>query len=181
MKSTSINIQAIYSDGTNNFVEPPEPKASEDVRIRCRIGKEDEAKVFLVFSGQEILMSRSESDCLFDYYDATVSMGSDEFRYYFKIMTSTECVYYNYKGVVDTPDEYYHFKIIPGFQIPNWAKGAVFYQIYVDRFSDGDAGNGVENGEYSYIGEQVVRVSDWYKHPEPMGVREFYGGDLQGV
>ena len=35
--------------------------------------------------------------------------------------------------------------------------------------------------EYSYIGDTTVQVKDWNKIPAVMGVREFYGGDLQGV
>ena len=35
--------------------------------------------------------------------------------------------------------------------------------------------------EYCYIGEPVHRVEDWGRYPAQMDVREFYGGDLQGV
>ena len=55
------------------------------------------------------------------------------------------------------------------------------YQIFVDRFYNGDRTNDVETGEYAYIGEHSVRVEDWSKYPAFMGVREFYGGDLKGV
>ena len=55
------------------------------------------------------------------------------------------------------------------------------YQIYVDRFYNGDESNDVLDDEYSYIGEHVTSVKDWGKYPAAMGVREFYGGDLQGV
>lgn len=69
--------------------------------------------------------------------------------------------------------------IRPGFKTPDWAKGAVFYQIYVDRFCNGDKTNDVETREYFYIGDYSVKVDDWEKLPAMMGVREFYGGDLQ--
>ena len=71
--------------------------------------------------------------------------------------------------------------IRPGFNTPDWAKGAVFYQIYVDRFCNGDKTNDVETREYFYIGDYSVKVDDWEKLPAMMGVREFYGGDLQGI
>ena len=64
--------------------------------------------------------------------------------------------------------------------MPEWLKGAVMYQIYVDRFYNGDPFNDVETAEYSYIGDISVKVDDWEKIPAVMGVREFYGGDLQG-
>ena len=55
------------------------------------------------------------------------------------------------------------------------------YQIYTDRFYNGDPSNDVETREYYYIGGYSSRVTDWSKYPDKMGVREFYGGDLQGV
>ena len=76
---------------------------------------------------------------------------------------------------------YYAFSIAPGFATPDWAKGAVMYQIFVDRFYNGDTNNDVESGEYMYIGEPCTKVDDWDKYPALMGVREFYGGDLKGV
>ena len=75
----------------------------------------------------------------------------------------------------------YDFTIAPGFHTPEWAKGAVMYQIFVDRFSSGDTNNTVEDCEYYYIGDYSRKVTDWRKNPSFMGVREFYGGDLQGV
>ena len=51
----------------------------------------------------------------------------------------------------------------------------------MDRFYNGDPGNDVLTDEYRYIGAGTVKVDDWNKYPAEMGVREFYGGDLQGV
>ena len=55
------------------------------------------------------------------------------------------------------------------------------YQIYIDRFCNGDSSNDVETNEYFYIGDYSSRVTDWEKYPASMGVREFYGGDIKGV
>lgn len=75
--------------------------------------------------------------------------------------------------------EYYNFRIMPGFSTPAWAKGAVMYQIFVDRFCNGDPSNDVEDGEYVYIGEPVCKVKDWNEFPAAMDIRRFHGGDLQ--
>ena len=56
---------------------------------------------------------------------------------------------------------YYDFDLAPGFSTPDWAKGAVMYQIYTDRFYNGDPGNDVETREYFYIGEYSSKVTDW--------------------
>ena len=43
--------------------------------------------------------------------------------------------FYDTRGVVQgRATTYYNFVIIPGFKTPEWAKGAVMYQIYVDQF-----------------------------------------------
>ena len=87
----------------------------------------------------------------------------------------------NKRGVSRDLQDYYAFSIAPGFRTPDWAKGAVMYQIMVDRFYNGDPSNDVEDREYFYVGDGVSRVRDWDKCPAFMGVREFYGGDLRGV
>ena len=89
--------------------------------------------------------------------------------------------YFNYRGVQKEAVRECDFRLIPGYKTPEWAKGAVMYQIYVDRFYNGDPKNDVLTDEYRYIGANTVKVEDWNKYPDAMGVREFYGGDLQGV
>ena len=92
-----------------------------------------------------------------------------------------QCVFTTRLGQLKILIEYYNFQITPGFKTPEWAKGAVMYQIFVDRFYNGDKSNDVLDDEYNYIGEHVCQVKDWNKYPAQMGIREFYGGDLQGV
>ena len=46
-----------------------------------------------------------------------------------------------------TVDRHYDFRLIPGYKTPGWAKGAVMYQIYVDRFCNGDPSNDVLTDE----------------------------------
>ena len=55
------------------------------------------------------------------------------------------------------------------------------YQIFTDRFCNGDPDNDVESMEYVYIGKPVYRVKDWGRNPSTMDVGCFYGGDLKGV
>ena len=55
------------------------------------------------------------------------------------------------------------------------------YQIFVDRFYNGDPTNDVEDDEYIYIGAPCKKIKDWSQAPASMDIRNFYGGDLQGV
>ena len=89
-----------------------------------------------------------------------------------------------------------------GYETPDWMKNAVIYQIFPDRFFDGDSSNNLAQtwarGEVDY-----EYISDWYALPEnpeqeemlsesvykSTGAwygdgewsNEIYGGDLQGI
>ena len=66
--------------------------------------------------------------------------------------------------------------------IPKWAQGAVFYQIFPDRFRNGDEGNDVQTGEYTYAPVGAVEhISDWNEPLKSPDIHRFYGGDLEGV
>ncbi|MDO4166805.1 MAG: glycoside hydrolase family 13 protein [Eubacteriales bacterium] len=176
-----FNPQALFSDGTASFRIPPEPEAYQQVKLRFRSGRENVDEVYLVFDGKRNLMTKVSNDRFFDYYEHTVQLGAKRVEYYFEVHSGQMVCYYNSVGVCSTVENYYNFSITPSFKTPDWAKGAIFYQIYVDRFYNGDRSNDVEKDEYFYIGEGTDRVTDWNKYPASMGVREFYGGDIAGV
>ena len=172
---------ALFSDGTELFRSPSQPDCYEVVRIHIRTALNNVDSVYLICGGTRMLMKKAFSEMLFDYYECDVRLSDQKITYYFEVMLGTNYCYYNQKGVVNEPNTLNDFVIVPGFKTPDWAKGAVFYQIFVDRFCNGDTSNDVVTGEYSYIGEQVVKVEEWGKYPAMMGVREFYGGDLKGI
>ena len=126
-------------------------------------------------------MFKASSDAQFDYYEVKLQLDNEKISWYFEIQAGAITCYYDFRGVVKRPDEHYNFVLIPGFDTPDWAKGAVMYQIYVDRFCNGDPTNDVLTNEYHYIGAKSQHVEDWYRYPSSMDVRDFYGGDLQGV
>ncbi|MCI9614223.1 MAG: glycoside hydrolase family 13 protein [Dorea sp.] len=179
-----MNEKALFCDGTANYVIPQEPQENEIVRLRFRTAKDDVQRVRLMTAvgGYDL---RKEKDCReereFDYYTISWRLSETPFHYCFEIRDGEEIRYYSRCGVSKEIVELYEFVIVPGFSTPDWAKGAVMYQIFTDRFCKGDKTNDVEDREYYYIGGYSRKVTDWNKYPDTMGVREFYGGDLQGV
>lgn len=173
--------RALYTDTTENFVTPAEPAPYSRVKIRFRSKRSNIDRVFLVCKGQKHLMFKVVSDEQFDYYEIRLQLDNEKISYFFEIQAGAITCYYDFRGVVKRPDEHYNFVIIPGFDTPDWAKGAVMYQIYVDRFCNGDPSNDVLTNEYQYIGNKSRHIEDWYQYPAAMDVRDFYGGDLQGV
>ena len=176
-----IRKHALYSDVSDNYISPAQPAAFEKVKIRFRSATNNIDKVYLVSRGEKHIMEISARDELFDYYTTEVQLDDAPFAYYFEVHVGNLTVLFDTRGVVRNLDEHFKFKLIPGFNTPKWAVGAVMYQIFVDRFCNGDPTNDVQTDEFSYIGEHCVQVHDWDKLPDAMGVREFYGGDLQGV
>lgn len=176
-----FNRKALFSDTTEDYLSPAEPNPYSPATIRFRAAINNIDRVFLVNNGNRMLMMKESSDEYFDYFACEVELENVEFSYYFEVEAGKILCIYDTRGVAKETIPAYNFRIIPGFKTPAWAKGAVMYQIYVDRFYNGDPSNDVLSGEYEYIGDKTVHVDDWNKFPASMGVREFYGGDLQGV
>lgn len=176
-----FNRKALFTDMSEDYVSPMEPSAYGEITVRFRAAKNNIDKVFFVHKNVKHLMFKTESDDYFDYYSHTIQLENEKLSYYFEVHAGKLSCFFDMRGVTKDTNEYYQFHVIPSFKTPDWAKGAVFYQIYVDRFYNGDPTNDVLTNEYQYIGDKTVKVEDWDKYPAAMGVREFYGGDLQGV
>ena len=177
----ALNKQALFSDTTQDYVTPAEPRLKEKVTIKFRTAKNNVDAIYVISGEKSFEMVKTEMDAMFDYYSCVISMDEKIFGYCFQIFAGKVMCYYNSRGLTREIQEYYNFRIIAGFRTPTWAKGAVMYQIYVDRFYNGDPTNDVLTNEYTYLDGYSEQVTDWEKYPAQMGVREFYGGDLQGV
>ncbi len=174
---------ALFCDGTSSYVMPAEPKAGETVTLRFRTAENDVADVILLVGEEKAryMMQKADSIENFDFWEIQWTLDEAPLVYCFEIQRGGEICYYNRCGVSDRIVDYYDFKIVPGFSTPDWAKGAVMYQIFVDRFYNGDPQNDVEDREYIYIGAPCEQVKDWGSMPATPDIRRFYGGDLQGV
>ncbi len=105
-----------------------------------------------------------------------------------------------YGAVSDDYNDQKSFQITvydPNFSVPSWIQRAVVYQIFPDRFRDGDAANNPPAGRFFYGSlSSIVRSGspsgDWnYTVCDPRSVGSpacsnhysdnFYGGDLQGI
>lgn len=179
----NIDIRALFSDENEDFRIPPEPDAGQTVVLRFRTAKDNVDDVFYIEEGMagEVRMKKISSDELFDYYEHRRLVPARQVRYLFRVIKGRESCFYNRLGPTMDMQGAYKYCITPGFHTPEWAKGAVMYQIFVDRFYRGDTNNNVEDGEYVYIGRPVRCVEDWHQKPSAMDVGFFYGGDLQGV
>lgn len=183
-------LASVYSDGTKYFISNPLPELGETVTISLRFGEQSPVEcvyVRTVPNGTEVLvlMERSDVKDGLVYYKADVTMNEKFVHYQFFIICKNIVYYYTQAGITTyIPDMTYDFRLIAGYEQPQWAKGAVFYQIFPDRFCNGDPDNDVKDREYAFNGHPSIHVKDWNQTPkEYMEIfnLDFYGGDLKGV
>ena len=208
MQHEALNTKALFSDQTPEFlnvqtIKPLRRNGRKQyvIRIRLRTAAGDADNCVLLTDLGEIPMRVEKENAHFIYFSAEVVSDGRPVRYAFRIRLARTCEEFLYKrtGIEwgdeagdktadesgETPEEktgtegwwYY----APEFKIPDWANGAVMYQIFTDRFCNGDPDNDVLTGEYAYNGGQVLQIEDWYCPPAADDTREHYGGDLQGI
>ena len=183
-------LDSVYSDGTEYFVSDPEPKLFETVTVRLRVSEGAPVRHVILRSLHNGLQELTEMRVAFKkhglcYYEARLKMTENRIQYHFYIVAPEAVYYYTQRGVTTyVPDHTYDFALLADYVQPGWVKDAVFYQIFPERFCNGDESNDVRTGEYSLGGHKCLKVEDWdaepmdYEHGRCM---DFYGGDLQGV
>lgn len=175
----SINQDTLFHDTTSQFCKYDKKLGTYTFILRA--GKGTVSRALICMNEVELLMQYKKTKGGFDYFQTTLVLKNEPCRYHFKILNGGKVKFYNSFGTKDYLQEEGEFEITPGFITPDWAKGAVMYQIMVDRFCNGDTTNDVVDNEYAYIGRGVEAVKDWSENPATDGTRQFYGGDLQGV
>ncbi|GGG07432.1 alpha-glycosidase [Paenibacillus abyssi] len=174
-----MHLEAVYHRIKQNWSYAYDHKT---LHIRIRTKKEDITKVDLYCGDkygwenthQVISMEKWASDGLFDYWEAAVQPAYRRLVYYFALHNESKTAYMLEKGFFDHPPEViyeglFDFPFLNPADVispPAWVKDAVFYQIFPERFANGDPSNDPED------------VLPWGGTPSP---DNFFGGDLQGV
>lgn len=162
----SIWLKSIYSDGSRYFVSNPLPKTGDKIVIAVQmIENPDVKKVsFLAKFNGVSHPKEMKKACVQNglaRYEIEVQVFEAELDYHFVIATNS-CVYYYDEGGIKTflPDESRAFRLLVNYTQPEWAKNAVFYQIFPDRFFNGNPNNDVKDGEYTFDGFESQHIDD---------------------
>lgn len=114
-------------------------------------------------------LRRFAEDERFLYWEATFRPLQTGLTYSFALKhTSGRPVYIGRQGITHVVESPFvlDLSLLGPLDTPDWMYGAVIYQIFPDRFANGDAGNDPEE------------VAPWGAPPER---NQFQGGDLQGI
>lgn len=182
MSKGYINMEAIFTDETENFVAKIPNDKGVEYKIKFRTAKDNVDCVYLHYDDKKQAMNISESDNIFDYYTILVDFKGKRTKYYFSIEKGGNTYYYNKNSVKLDIDENFNFVIAPDFDVPEWSKGAIIYQIFVDRFCNGDPSNDVQTNEYTYLLSRAAKkIDNWHEQVAQDDICNFYGGDLKGI
>ncbi len=172
------------------------------IHLRLRVYRYDitgaVVRVWNSAAGREELYSMSweTNDATYDYWgvDLPGSTTPTVLWYHLRIYDGSAVAYYADDGARDggwgaaygseanaQANDYNITIYDPNFTTPGWLKNAVIYQIFPDRFYNGDTANDPKSTEKVY-GDSVLFHTNWFDLPEnPPRGRDFYGGDLAGV
>lgn len=172
-------LEAIYHRPRKNWSYAYD---NQTIHLRIRTKKNDITEVYAL-TGDKYLwdqtmeyipMSKLSSDELFDYWVCAVQPPYRRLKYGFLLKQGPEKRWMTEYDFLNeppaNPDRLFEFPFInPAdvFTIPDWVKDAVFYQIFPERFANGDPSN------------DPAGALPWGSaDPTPTN---FFGGDLQGV
>lgn len=183
-------LESVYSDGSAAFVSNPFPTIGDVVTIRLRMYEDAPVKHVILRSipngmehYEDMAVCHREGGLV--YYEAPLKILEKRTQYQFYLICENTMYYYTQKQITTClPGQTYDFVIIADLEQPHWVKEAVFYQIFPERFCNGDPGNDVKDAEYSQNGFPTIQVKDWNTPPmayDQAHCLDFYGGDLQGI
>ena len=190
---TPAYLASIHHDGSARYVRrrgSPELQVGDEVSIRLRAAPDAPVERLLLRTcpdGEqfftEMQPASSQPDPACRWWQATLRLHMPVTAYRFLIFTPDGAWWYNGLGVQDhVPTDASDFRLLAGYEAPLWVWNSVFYQIFPDRFADGDPASNVRTGEFEYRG-QMSRSKRWDEPQSawPEAMVEFYGGDLPGV
>ena len=140
---------------------------------------------------------KRKKDCMEEHIKMTSEAGV--VWYYFRIWEHGKCYFYGARhgktqgeGMIvdDNPDSFQITVYEEDFNTPRWMSKGIMYQIFPDRFCQGNKENMKRGKAYhESMGRTVYLHDDWEEQPVfgPLPSKEFYdpcdyfGGDIEGI
>lgn len=189
MKNTNAShwLRSIHHDGSAVYISDPYPALGDTVTLRLRAAPGAPLLRVLLRTlpdGEQMLtpMKRMTSGPAAEWWSTSLVIREPVVHYRFILETDSDVYHYSAVGCsVAVPLDATDFRILSDYHPPGWALASVFYQIFIDRFANGDPKLTPQpNGSDPRRNPQPV---EWAASP-PEGSffpMVFYGGDLPGI
>lgn len=92
MSDTQINREALFSAETQDYRMPSEPDAGDMVTVRMRTAKNGADHVYYIEKKKAVLMKKSASDSLFDYYEHKITVKEAQILYHLRLKKMVKSV-----------------------------------------------------------------------------------------
>ena len=155
------------------------PVARDRLVLRLKCLRDDAGSFFAYYCNRfhDAEFTRLQMDCTgrdgeYSYYSCEIATGEavKYIRYYFERAGEEGSVCFGVNGMESLRPsqcfEYLYTNECDVFAVPEWAAGAVFYQVFPERFCNGDPTNDPDN------------TQPWGGSPTR---DNFFGGDLKGI
>ncbi|MGB4406682.1 MAG: glycoside hydrolase family 13 protein [Sphaerochaeta sp.] len=180
--------QTVDSSVSQTYVEPLYPKTGDSVTISIQVGLDSDVSSVAFFPfhhGNEHPQSCSvEQKGHRSFYSASIQMPDEKLFWYFVLFSSDRSYYYSRKGITASPPSLYDsFYLMPDIVPVSWVGSSTCYQIFPDRFKEGDSTIGATDGQYSFDGG-TVQTREFSEKPlsfEEGKCLDFFNGDLKGI
>jgi alpha-glucosidase len=182
-------LQSVHHDGSARCVEPQALRLGDVATIRLRAHPQATLERVLLRTcpdGEQsfVEMQPRDASAVCRWWEARLKVSMPLTGYRFLLFTTGGAWWYNASGLQrHVPTDLEDFKLLADYAAPSWVRETVFYQIFPDRFADGDPANNVRDGEWDY-GGHPSRARRWGELPSDVphaDMVEFFNGDLPGV
>ncbi len=181
-------LLSVHHDGSSKYVSEPYPILGDAVSIRLRAG--DVAPITDVYvrtfpDGEQALTRMSELSvnppCR--WWEGKIDISQPDVHYRFLIVAKNGIWWYSAAGPSEhIPRDDTDFRLLAGYHTPNWLESAVFYQIFPDRFANGNPNTDPKPSDFEFQGAKP-KTYPWGEEPsqeQPFSL-VFYGGDIPGI
>lgn len=171
--------EAIFHRPKNNFAYAYD---TETLHIRLQAKKNDLTRVELIHGdpyrwaegrmlADKLPMVKTASDELFDYWFIAIEPENKRFVYQFEVSDGQETWVFGEMGFTEDVEQNRFFRFpylnaVDVFDAPAWVKDTVWYQIFPERFANGNPARKTNTN------------AAWGDVPGP---DSFFGGDLEGI
>lgn len=179
----------VYHDSSERYLSNPLPGIGDTITVSIRVSSQADIRALYLRSRPDgewrrIRMTKSGADQYYDWWSADMPIIMHHNNYCFHFLTEAGSFYYNQYGIspVDSPD-WFNFTVLGDYDAPAWVREQIFYQIFPERFANGDPSNDRRTGEPTLMGQPVIK-RDWGDLPRPFEEArnvDYFGGDLQGI
>ena len=177
----------VFSQVSSEFVSPLFPSQGEPVDLGIGFSRDLAVQECLCVTNRNGVQWRYQPSSSVDgmyTFQVDGAWAPEVLRYYFVFKIDGRYFYFAKGGVTAFPPQAKnHFSIRPSFDSPRWIAASYCYQIFPDRFCNGDESNDVHDGDYTYFGDRVTaHTFDEIPGPyEEARCLDFFNGDLKGI